>query len=856
MNIARVKVFMALISALVVPVALAGPPLPELPAPAQGERAIQMLGEHLPDVAKHYGWETAELRNTMEHDHDLWVDQGGNLLYICEGMAVAAGEASAETATVPVSSEADPVDDTFLLHSRPNASKVIFLDFDGHVTSGTYWNSNFNNGQDIVSTPFNFEGDNTSFSSNELARIRYIWQRVAEDFAPFDVDVTTEDPGVEALRRSSLSDQAYGVRVVISPTIGWFGSNAGGVAYIGSFNWNTDTPCFAFTEALLNGEKYIAEAASHETGHTLGLRHDGTKTGTEYYAGHGSGETGWAPIMGVGYYQNLVQWSKGEYANANNTEDDLAVMQNYGITYVADDHGGSAGAATVLPAGTTLNGGGLIGQRSDVDVFKFSAGAGTVSIQGSLHPRAPNLDIVLQLFDANGSPVASANPIDALAASFNVTVAGGDYYLHVDGIGKGDPATGYSDYGSLGEYTISGTVPALTGNNPPLAAASANPASGEAPLDVAFDGSGSSDSDGVITDYAWDFGDGQNGSGAAASHTYAAAGTYTAVLTVTDDDGATDTDSVTILVTEPVVTNYVLVDRIDLIVLDVAGGKAGEATVYVVDQTGAPVAGVTVSGEWGGVVSGGDSAVTGPYGMATFTSRKTKKTGTVTFTVTALQKDGYVYDPSLNRATTASASTDGTTTNQKPVASISANPVQGTPPLTVSFDGSASTDPDGVITLYSWDFGDGSGTTGETVEHSYDALGTYQAVLTVTDDQGASDTDAVTITVTDGTLVATYVADISMALVSLPGKRVSAEATVSVLDANGIPVAGATVAVTWSGAAAGTGSAVTDAVGQAVLTSGAIRDRGTFTVTVTDVTKAGTAYDPSLNVETSDSITY
>ncbi|HRC36429.1 MAG TPA: M66 family metalloprotease, partial [Rubrivivax sp.] len=103
-----------------------------------------------------------------------------------------------------------------------------------------------------------------------------------------------------------------------------------------------------FYDALGSGnEKYVAEAISHEAGHNMGLGHDGY-SGGGYYQGHGSGATGWAPIMGVGYYQSLVQWSKGEYATANNVQDDYAVMQSNGLPLRADDHGNSAGTATVV----------------------------------------------------------------------------------------------------------------------------------------------------------------------------------------------------------------------------------------------------------------------------------------------------------------------------------------------------------------------------------------------------------------------------------------------------------------------------------------------------------------------------
>ena len=94
--------------------------------------------------------------------------------------------------------------------------------------------------------------------------------------------------------------------------------------------------------------------------------------------------------------------------------------------------------------------------------------------------------------------------------------------------------------------------PPPPGNDPPVAAISANPTSGTAPLNVLFDGGGSSDPDGSIVSYAWNFGDGAGDSGMTVSHTYVNPGTYSAVLTVTDDDGANDTASVQISAEEDV----------------------------------------------------------------------------------------------------------------------------------------------------------------------------------------------------------------------------------------------------------------------------------------------------------------
>ncbi|MBA3707762.1 MAG: PKD domain-containing protein, partial [Planctomycetes bacterium] len=103
--------------------------------------------------------------------------------------------------------------------------------------------------------------------------------------------------------------------------------------------------------------------------------------------------------------------------------------------------------------------------------------------------------------------------------------------------------------GATGTTTVSITVTAPpAGNQPPVARVSATPTSGTAPVSVAFDGSTSSDPDGSIASYAWNFGDGTTGSGASSSHTYSAAGSYTARLTVTDNGGASASSTIAITV--------------------------------------------------------------------------------------------------------------------------------------------------------------------------------------------------------------------------------------------------------------------------------------------------------------------
>lgn len=375
-----------------------------------------------------------------------------------------------------IGSEATTPVDPLRLHSNPGAAHTIYLDFDGHTTSGTAWNS-FVSGADIVTPAFNITGD-ASFADSELARIHAIWERVAEDFIPFDVNVTTEEPALSDLSFGGNGDDKWGVRVVIGGDGAWYGS-AGGVAYVGSFNWNSDTPVFVFEDQMANGnEKYTAEAISHEAGHALGLYHDGRLSPAEsYYRGHGSGATGWAPIMGVGYYQQLTQWSKGDYASANNLEDDLAIITSRnGFGYRADDHGDSSASASPLSGlAETVDGSGIIETNDDTDVFTFLTGAGTVQLNLNPFHRGPNLDIAASLFDAAGSLITSSNPLGVLSASITAALSAGQYYLHVTGTGEGDPlADGYSDYGSLGSYSISGTIVPASGGLLSIAATDAD----------------------------------------------------------------------------------------------------------------------------------------------------------------------------------------------------------------------------------------------------------------------------------------------------------------------------------------------------------------------------------------------
>lgn len=522
-----------------------------LPSTSQGEAAVQLLGTRLPEVARAYGHDAERLRALLRRDRTLHVDRSGRLHYL-EPSAVASPVTPSDAAAAVVAAAEIPLTETFKLHSRPGSRRTLFLDFDGHTLTGTAWNDSYAAGAAITAGPFDIDST-PAFSTTELTRIQGIWKRVAEDYAPFDVDVTTEFTSEAALTRSGSTDLDFGVRVLISP-LSYLVGNYGGIAYVGVFDSVGDyyKTALVFPEKLGQSEKNIAEAISHEAGHTLGLNHDGTTAGVGYYTGQGSGETGWAPIMGAGYYQNVTQWSKGEYNLADNKQDDLAVMQTHGLAPVPDDHGNSAASATYLAAGPSFSASGVIGLGGDRDVFAFSAGAGLATISVTPASTGPNLDLLIELYDSGGALLATNNPATQLAANLSLTLSGGTYFLHVRGTGAGDPlVSGYTAYASLGQYLLSGTVVDPSGSLAPVAVATATPLSGTVPFVVAFDGRGSFDQDGTIASSTWSFGDGGSGSGLTASHTYSTAGTYTAKLTVIDDDGLFGEDTVAIQALAP-----------------------------------------------------------------------------------------------------------------------------------------------------------------------------------------------------------------------------------------------------------------------------------------------------------------
>ncbi|WP_405070102.1 zinc-dependent metalloprotease [Kribbella sp. NBC_01510] len=428
----------------------------------QGKAALGKVQSRLAELAGRNGIPAAQLEQILATDKTSWLDRDGKLFY----REPVAGTAARRAAAAPsprwaAKAVAAATGPAFELHSKPGSNRVIYLDFDGHTITGTAWNTG-GKPATVNVTAYDTDGNPNNWSTAEQDVVRDVWARVSEDYAPFDVDVTTQEPAAAAITRSGASDQQYGTRVLIDPTT-WYqsGCGCGGVAYVGVYD-NTSQhsyyqPALVFTKGVGTAAKNIAEAASHEAGHNVGLSHDGTAS-VGYYAGHGA----WAPIMGVGYSKAISQWSKGEYSGANNKEDDFAVIGQNGLALRADDHGNGTTDATALTLGTGVKG--IYANDSDVDTFRIDLAAGTFTFAANAAASGADLDIKLQLLNSAGTVVATADPSagqsnsatpTGLSASISRQVTAGRYYLRVENTGYGNPLnTGYSTYGSRGAYTV------------------------------------------------------------------------------------------------------------------------------------------------------------------------------------------------------------------------------------------------------------------------------------------------------------------------------------------------------------------------------------------------------------------
>lgn len=262
-------------------------------------------------------------------------------------------------------------------------------------------------------------------------------------------------------------------------------------------------------------------------------------------------------------------------------------------------------------------------------------------------------------------------------------------------------------------------------NAAPTARIAAPVTTAVAPFTASFDARGSSDADGAIADYAWDFGDGTVGSGPMPSHTYRMPGAYRVRLIVSDDDGATGEAITTITAMEA--PNAVPTARIAA-PADVAAGRP-----VAFDASGSSDPdGTVVSYAW---TFGDGGSATGPAPTHTY-----DVPGTYAVTLTVTDDDGASAQATDSVAVAAPP-------NAAPIARINGKDRRGEAPYTSFFDAGASSDADGEIVAYAWDFGDGTTSDRKTLHHTFEQPGIYAVTLTVTDDDGAVATQTRTATI-------------------------------------------------------------------------------------------------------------
>jgi hypothetical protein len=347
---------------------------------------------------------------------------------------------SGVTYTTPTLSVTTPAHDAVPQYaSRPTSSKTIYLDFTGHVDDFAANVRVAQLGHAYIKTaPFEYAARFIDLTQSypTADAIYDIWRMVAEDFAAFDVNVTTIAPTYDALVKTSEDDTVYGKRVVIGYAEGtsssWY-TGGGGMSGGATFGFEYDRPAYVFST---KSRRTIAAQVTHEVSHTLGLGHDSGNPWISwfeenpYYRGEELTINGdlnftnylqtgltWYPVMGAvpaPTFDNGIpydspdedfinQWSRGNYSSATNQEDDFAIILGLSderdsavpfkspyphasrcLTLVADDVGDTLETAAgwgIFAQAATIDTIGVIGKHliektqtieNDVDIFQFT----------------------------------------------------------------------------------------------------------------------------------------------------------------------------------------------------------------------------------------------------------------------------------------------------------------------------------------------------------------------------------------------------------------------------------------------------------------------------------------------------
>jgi hypothetical protein len=455
----------------------------------KGDEAIAALGADISTVAKHYHFTNEQLKANLKNDKTMRLDSNALIFYTDEGL-VAPQAATLDAATIGNNPTPDqiPESQTFLLHSKPNATAKIYLNFKGVTDTNPNW-TQLNNGNPIVEGPYSADSDSSTFSSVDLRNIRAIWRGVMEAYSGFDVDVTTE--------AGTSIDPGHYIQINIVPNLDWYCQInypvgqvpnpvppcVGGVTYVGSFTSGDGTAGWVLGGAPDNDIKLLSEVIAHEVGHSLGLIHASEYDANcnflnTYYAGSGS-NPGWAPIMGNSYGKGVTQWINTSESQTMSTpggciydqnEISTIVSQN-GFGFAPDEAGSTADTAANLPYISNINTVknidflGIMSQN-DTDLYKIFTTGGDLSL--TINPMVPITSIMLgdadfrvRLLDSNLNVLVESNPPAVASAVITKTgLPAGVYYLEITPsgyLGGFSTAGGYTSTNSMGTYQIVGS---------------------------------------------------------------------------------------------------------------------------------------------------------------------------------------------------------------------------------------------------------------------------------------------------------------------------------------------------------------------------------------------------------------
>lgn len=278
------------------------------------------------------------------------------------------------------------------------------------------------------------------------------------------------------------------------------------------------------------------------------------------------------------------------------------------------------------------------------------------------------------------------------------------------------------------------TQTVVVGTSPPVCAFTPSPNPANVGDSVGFNAGGSSDPDGTITNFAWDFGDGftlDPNTDPTVSHVYTSSGARTATLTLTDDDGNTTACTQTVTITSGAPTCVFSINP---------SGTLQPGTTVDVDAT----ASVDTDENGQSIVSYAWSFPGGTPNTGTGVTESTTygNAGVFTITLTVTDDEGV---PSVCQQSV-------TVQNALPLCQFTQDTTSGLAPLTVNFNAGGSTDQDeggASITSYNWVFGDGAvfSTANALTSHTYDDVGSYDVTLTVQDDESGVSANVCTVNI-------------------------------------------------------------------------------------------------------------